>query len=140
VSAAPPGPVAAARQSVALNPVAVAWAAQIAVTLLAGFGLHLTRDQAGAVTAIASALVAIVTALTSRPWFIPGITGAAAAVLTACAAFGLKLQPEQVSAAAGALGVVLMLITHAAVIPAVAARQGLTAHEILLSQTVRRPG
>jgi hypothetical protein len=121
-----------------MNPVAVAWGAQMAVTLLAGFGLHLSRVQDGAVTTIATALVAAATALTARPAFIPAVSGAAAAILTACAAFGLKLPAEQVSAAAGALGVILMLVTHAAVVPVAAARQGLTAHEILLAQTVRR--
>jgi hypothetical protein len=135
---APPGPVQAARQSVALNPVAVTYGAQIAVTLLAGFGLHLSRDQAGAVSTAITALAAIVTAVSVRPVVVPAVTGAAAAILTACAAFGLKLPPEQVSAAAGALGVILMLVTHAAVVPLAAARQGLTAHEILLAQTVRR--
>jgi hypothetical protein len=129
----------AARQSVALNPVAIAWAAQMAVTLLAGFGLNMSRAQDGAVTTIATALVAVVTACSARPWYIPAITGAAASVLTACAAWGLRWSPEQVSAAAGALGVVLMLVTHAAVVPVAAARQGLTAHEIMLAQTVRKP-
>jgi hypothetical protein len=134
---APPTAVQAARQSVALNPVAAAWAAQIAVTLLAGYGVHLTRVQDGAVSTIATALVAAATAVSARPWYIPALTGATASILTACAAFGLKWSPEQVSAAASALGVILMLTTHAAVIPAAAARQGLTGHELLLARTVR---
>jgi hypothetical protein len=124
-----PGPVA-------LNPVAIAWAVNLGVAMLAGFGLNLTGAQVGAVTTVAAALVAVVTAATSRPWFIPGITGAATAALTAGVAFGLDWTPEQIGAATTALSVVLMLVTHQSVIPAAAAKRGLTATEILLARLV----
>jgi hypothetical protein len=138
-SPAAAGPLAAARESAALNPIALAWTVQMGVSLLAGFGLHLTAGQAGAVSSIAAALVGVITALAARPWFIPAITGGVTAILTACAAFGLHWSGEQVSAAATALGVILMLVAHGASIPLAAARQGLTADELLLAQTVR-PG
>jgi hypothetical protein len=125
----PPRPSA-----IALSPVALAWAVNMTVALLAGFGLHLTAGQAGAAETTAAALVALITALTARPWYIPAITGAAASLLTACAAFGLHWDAEQVSAAATALSVVLMLVAHSAAIPTAAARQGLTATEIMLSR------
>jgi hypothetical protein len=130
----PPGPVA-------LNPVAIAWAANLLVAMLAGFGLHLTTAQAGAVTVIAAALVGVVTAVTARPWYIPGITGAATAALSAGAAFGLDWTPEQIGLAATALSLVLLLATRQAVIPAAAARRGLTGEDIMLARLVApRPG
>jgi hypothetical protein len=125
----PPGPLA-------LNPVAVAWAANLLVAMLAGFGLDLTTAQAGAVIVIAASLVGVITAVTARPWYIPGITGAATAALSAGAAFGLKWTPEQIGLATTALSLVLLLVTHQAVIPAAAARRGLTGEEIMLARLV----
>jgi uncharacterized protein (DUF697 family) len=122
----------------ALNPVVIAWAANMAVTLVAAFGLKLTRDQVGAVQVFAAAAVAVATALTARPWYIPGITGAAAAVMTGCAAFGLRWTPEQVGLASSGLSLVLMLLTHQSVIPAAAARRGLTGTELLLARQLAR--
>ena len=122
-----PGPLA-------LNPVAIAWAGNLAVAMAAGFGLHLTADQAGAVTVIAASIVGVITAFTSRPWYIPGITGAATAGLSAGVAFGLHWTPEQIGLATSALSVVLMLVTHQSVIPVAAAKRGLTATEILLAR------
>jgi hypothetical protein len=117
-----------------LNPVSVAWSVNMGVTLLAGFGLQLPRAPVAAVAVICPALVAVVTALAARPWYIPGVTGAVTSVLAACAAFGLQWTPEQVAAGTAALSVILMLVTHAAVTPVAALRQGLTATEIQLGR------
>lgn len=122
-----PGPLA-------LSPVAVAWACGLLADLLAAFGLHLTAVQTGAVSVIAAAAIGVVTAITARPWYIPGITGAAAAALSAAAAFGLHWTAGQVGAATSALSLVLMLLTHQSVIPAAAARTGMTATDIWLAQ------
>lgn len=130
-------PVAAPRRDpgpLALNPVAVAWSGNFAVVMLAAFGFHLTRTQVGAVDTIAAAVVAVVTAVLARPWYIPGVTGAATAVLTAAAAFGLQWTPEQIGIATSALSIVLMLVTHQSVVPVSAGRRGLTATDILLAQ------
>lgn len=122
------------RTSVTLNPVAISWAVNTGLVLAAGFGLHLDRSQAGAFTAMATALVAVITALAARPWFIPGITGATASVLSAASAFGLHASGEQVTALTAGLSAVLMLLTHQSVIPVAAHRLGLTAEDILLGK------
>lgn len=130
----PPGAAQAARTSVSLNPVTITWAATTGLTLAAGFGLDLSRNQAGAVVTIITGLAAVVTGLTARPWYVPGITGAATSGLAAAAAFGLKLSPEQVSAAAGALGMILGVLTTGSVVPAAAARVGVTATDVQLGR------
>jgi len=122
------------RTAVSLNPVAVTWAVNTALVLAAGFGLRLDRSQAGAITTVSTSLVAVITALAARPWFIPGITGATAAVLAAASAFGLHASGPQVSALTAGLSAVLMLLTHQAVIPVAAHRLGLTAEDILLGK------
>ena len=130
------GAAAQARASVALNPVAVTWAVSMGVTLASTYGLKLDRVQAGAVSAIACGLVAVVTAASARPWYIPGITGGVASALTAAAAFGLKLDADQIAAASAGLQAVLMLTTHAAVIPATANKLGMTARDIQLNRAL----
>jgi len=128
---------AALRTSLALNPVTITWAGNLVLVLLAGFGLHLDRVQAGAVTVVLSGLTGVITGLTARPWFIPGITGGTAAVLSACAAFGLHLTGPQVTAVTAALSAVLMLLTHSAVVPVAAARLGTTATALLVTGATR---
>lgn len=131
---AQPTAAQAARTSISLNPVTVTWAVTTAATIGAGFGLNLTKDQAGAVVVIITALAAIVSGFTARPFYVPAITGAATSGLAACAAFGLHWTPEQVSAATAALGMVLGIVTTGSVVPVAAARAGTTATEVQLGK------
>lgn len=131
--------VQAARTSISLNPVTVTWAVATAATLAAGFGLHLSKDQTGAIVTGVTGLAAIVSALSSRPWYVAGVTGAATSVLAACAAFGLKLSPEAVTAATGALGIVLGVLTTGSAVPVAAARAGTTATEVQLGRAALPP-
>ncbi len=134
VDPAQPSAAQAARTSISLNPVTVTWAVSTAATLGAGFGLTLSKDQAGAVVTIITALAAIVSGFTARPFYVPGITGAATSGLAAAAAFGLHWQPEQVASASAALGMILGVLTTGSVVPVAAARAGTTATEVQLGR------
>lgn len=129
--AAAPALLAAGR-AVALSPVALGYAVNIGAAMLAGFGIHLTRDQTGAVLTITAGVVTVFTALFARPWHVAAIPGAATAILTACAAFGLKWTPEQIATGVAALSAVLGYLTQSAVVPAAAVHLGTTATELLL--------
>lgn len=132
----PPPPTAAqaARTSISLNPITITYAVTTAATLATGFGLHLSKDQTGAIVTGVTAAAAIVAAFTARPWYVPGITGAATSALAACAAWGLKLPPETISAATAALGMILGVLTTGSVVPVAAARVGATAADVQLGK------
>lgn len=133
-STPPPTAAQAARTSIALNPLTVSWAVSTAATLGVGFGLSLSKDQTGAIVTGITGLAAVVSAFTSRPWYVAGVTGGATSALAACAAFGLKLPPETISAATAALGMILGVLSTGSVVPVAAARAGTTAVEVELGR------
>ena len=132
----PPTAAQAARTSISLNPITITWAVSTAATLGAGFGLHLTKDQTGAIVTGVTGLAAVVSAITSRPWYVAGVTGGATSALAACAAFGLKLSPETISAATAALGIILGVLSTGSAVPVAAARVGVTATDVQLGKAV----
>lgn len=97
------------------------------LALLVSFGLPLTHPQVAAVTTIATAVLAIVTVLMTRPIVVPTITGAVSTLLTAVAAFGLNLSTDQIGAVVALLSIVLGLILRTNVTPAAKARTEVTA-------------
>lgn len=88
------------------------------VALAVAFGLDLSPEQTGAITTIATGVLAAVVAVLTRPFVVSALTGAVGTVLTAVAAFGLELSSDQIGAFVTALGVVLSLILRMNVTPA----------------------
>jgi hypothetical protein len=119
-------------RAVTLNPAVTVAGVSVAVDLIAG-PAGLTRDQAGALTVTVAATGTVIMGLAARPRHVAAIPPAITTVLVALAAFGLKLTPEQVGFAAAAASGVLGMLTHTAVVPAPAARQGVTATELMLA-------
>jgi hypothetical protein len=107
-----------------LEPAAILYGVNALVALLVAYGLNLTAEQTGAITTITTAVLAIATALATRPIVVSTITGAVASLLAAVAAFGLELSADQIGATVTALSVVLALLLRANVspVPAVAGR------------------
>lgn len=88
------------------------------VAFLVAFGLPLDHAQVGAITTIATAVFAILTAVLTRPVDVPALTGAVATGLAAAAAFGMHLTDAQIGSAVAFLSVVLALLLHQTVAPA----------------------
>jgi hypothetical protein len=70
---------------------------------------------------------------------VAGVTGATTSALAACAAFGLKLSPETISAATSALGMILGVLSTGSIVPVAAARAGTTATEVELGRAELPP-
>jgi hypothetical protein len=104
------------------EPAVILYAVNAAVALLVAYGLDLTVTQTGAITAIATGLLAGVAALMTRPITVSGVTGALATVLAASAAFGLHLTANQIGTAVTAVSIVLALLLRQAVTPSRAYR------------------
>ncbi|WP_329521142.1 hypothetical protein [Spirillospora sp. NBC_01491] len=100
------------------EPAVIIYAVNAAVAALVAWGLDLTAGQVAAVTTIATAVLAGVVAVMTRPVVVSAVTGAAATVLTALAAFGLDLTADQISTSVTAGSIVLALLLRQAVSPA----------------------
>lgn len=87
------------------------------VALVAAFGLPLTATQTAAVATIATAVLAGVTAVLTRPVEVSGITGALATALTAAAAFGLHLSADRTGTLVTVASLALALLTRQNVTP-----------------------
>lgn len=101
-----------------LEPAVIIYSANALVALLVSFGLGLTQDQVSAVTVVATAVVAIITTIMTRPVVVSALTGAVGSLLTAVAAFGLELTADQIGATVTALSIVLALLLRQNVSPA----------------------
>jgi len=104
------------------EPAVIVYALNAAVALLVSFGLPLSHDQTGAITLVVTAVLAAVVAAMTRPVVVSTITGAAASVLTAVAAFGLHLTGDQIGTTVTALSIALALLLRQNVSPTPAAR------------------
>ncbi|NJP24476.1 hypothetical protein FLW53_09690 [Microbispora sp. SCL1-1] len=100
------------------EPAVWVYAVNSLVALLVAFGLNLSQEQTGAITTIATGVLAAVVAVLTRPFVVSALTGAVGTVLTAVAAFGLELSSDQIGAFVTALGVVLSLVLRMNVTPA----------------------
>jgi hypothetical protein len=70
---------------------------QAAAALAAGFWVGVTQSQEAAIVVIGGILVTLLTAAFTRPVHVAVFSGAITAGLTAAAAFGLKLQPQELA-------------------------------------------
>jgi hypothetical protein len=76
------------------------------VALIVAFG-HLTSTQAGYLSAIATGIGAIITAVLARPVNVAVISGAAGAILQALVLFNLHLSSGEVAAVVGGVNLIL---------------------------------
>lgn len=101
-----------------LEPAVIIYSVNAFVALLVSFGLGLSQDQVSAITVIATAVVAIVTAIMTRPIVVSALTGAVGSLLAAVAAFGFELSAEQIGATVTFMSIVLALLLRQNVSPA----------------------
>lgn len=94
------------------------------VAFLVAFGLPLDHGEVAAITTIATAIFAILTAVLTRPVDVPALAGAVGTGLAAGAAFGLNLTDAQIGSAVAFLSIVLALLLHQTVSPAPALQRG----------------
>ena len=106
------------------EPAVILYGVNALVSLLVAYGVDLTRDQVSAITVIATAVVAIVTAVLTRPVVVSTITGAVGSLLAAVAAFGLHLSADQIGATVTVLSITLALLLRQNVSPAPALTRG----------------
>jgi hypothetical protein len=103
------------------EPAMIVYAVNAAVALVVAFGANLSHDQVAAVTTVTTAVLAIVTAVLTRPIVVSTITGAVGTALAAVAAFGLHLSADQIGATVTALSIALALLLRSNVSPAATA-------------------
>lgn len=106
------------------------------VTAWVAFGFRATPGQTAAVATIGAAVVAIATALATRPVSVPVIVGAVSTIATAAGAFGLHLTSAQIGAAVPIVSLVLSLVLRQAVTPLMTLRR----QEDALGIVARRRG
>jgi hypothetical protein len=99
------------------EPVIVAWALNGGLAVLLGDVVHLTSVQTAAVTTIATGVVAIFTALHTKPFAATAFTGALTTILVAGAAFGLHLPATDIGVGVAVLASVAGLGLRANVSP-----------------------
>lgn len=117
-----------------LNPAAIIFGVNAVVAMAVAYGAHLTADQTGAITAIVTGVLTIVTAFATRPVGLQVILGGVTAIATALATFGLHLTSAQIGTGVTVLSIVLAGVFHLAHVPVTAARKGTTADAIQLSR------
>lgn len=88
------------------------------VAFLVAFGFPLSQGQVAAVTVIATAVLAGVVAILTRPVDVSALTGAVGTGLAAAAAFGLALSANQIGTLVAFLSIVLALVLRTNVSPA----------------------
>jgi hypothetical protein len=99
------------------EPVIVAWALNGGLAVLLGNVVHLTSVQEAAVTTIATGVVAVFTALHTKPFAATAFTGALTTILVAGAAFGLHLPAADIGVGVAILASVAGLGLRANVSP-----------------------
>src|SRR5258708_25117608 len=110
-----------------LTPSAILFGINAVIAMAPAWGLTLSPDAQGALVTIATAVITIVTAASTRPVGLQLITGAVASAAVAFGAFGLHLSAGQVSTGTVILSIVLGGIFHLAHTPVSAWKQGTTA-------------
>jgi uncharacterized membrane protein len=103
------------------EPVILAWALNGGLAVLLGDMFHITTTQEAAVTTIATGVVAVFTALHTKPFAATAFTGALTTVLVAGAAFGLHLPSQDIGVGVAILAAVAGLGLRANVSPVAAA-------------------
>lgn len=100
-------------------PAGYLYALNTVVALVVAFfpGLHVTHTQTAAITTIATAVLAVVTALMTRPPAVPVIAGALGTMLVAAGAFGLHLTDGQTATLVAFVSLAVAFFTHQNVTP-----------------------
>lgn len=99
------------------EPAVYAYVANGAVAAVVAFWVPLSTVQTRAVTVIATAVLAGVAAVLTRPADVSALVGAGAVIAAAGAAFGLHLSQAQIGAGYAFASVVLALVLRQAVSP-----------------------
>ena len=121
-----------------LNPAAILFGLNACIALATAWGLNLSQDAQGALVTIATAVITIVTAASTRPVGLQLITGAVASAALAFGAFGLHLSSDQVSSGTVVLSIILGGIFHLAHTPVTAWKQGTDATSLERRAAVTR--
>lgn len=100
------------------EPAVIAYAFNAGVALLVAFGLGMSQVQVSAISVSVTGVLALVVAVMTRPIVVSSITGAAATVMAAVAAFGLEFTAEQIGATVTAMSIALALLLRPNVSPA----------------------
>jgi hypothetical protein len=101
------------------EPALVMAVVQAALSLIAGTGLSLTAGQSGAILGATTALLALITAIATRPFRVAALTGFLTAAFTLALAFGVHgIQPGLVAAVNGAVVAIAALVVRGHVSPA----------------------
>ncbi|MEV0388358.1 hypothetical protein [Nonomuraea sp. NPDC050643] len=99
------------------EPAAILYAINALVALLVAFGLGLSQVQVATISTVASAVIAIIVAIMTRPFVVSALTGAVTALMTAVAGFGLEFTADQIGATVTVLSMLLGLVLRANVTP-----------------------
>lgn len=110
-------------QEIRTEPATILYGLNAVLAAAVTFGLPLNHDQTAAAVVIATALLGLVTAFSTRPVVVSTVTAAAATIAAAAAAFGLHLSQAQIGSAIPVLSIVVALVLRQAVSPASAARR-----------------
>ena len=100
------------------EPALITAVVQAALSLIAATGLTLTAGQSGAILAVTTALLALITAAATRPFQVSALTGLLTAAFTLAIAFGVTgITPGFVAAANGAIVAIAALLVRVHVTP-----------------------
>ena len=86
--------------------------------MLFAFGLNLSPQKTAAFIVIITGVLAVITAVTTRPIAVPVLAGVATSVLTACAAFGLDWSQARIGTLVAFLTVIMSLALRQHLSPA----------------------
>jgi hypothetical protein len=100
------------------EPALVITAISAALSLLVTFNVGLSGEQAGAIVAVISGVLAAATAAMTRPIAPSAFTGLVAVIVALLAAYGFNVSPETVGALNAVVLAVLGLLTRGQVSPA----------------------
>jgi hypothetical protein len=100
------------------EPVLIVSAVQAVLALLAGTVLNLTSAESGAILAGTTALLALIAAISTRPFQVSALTGFVSAVVTLLVAFGVPhVQPSIVSTLNAVVVAVVAVVVRLHVTP-----------------------
>jgi len=107
-----------------LNPSAILFGLNAVIAFGTAWGLPLTQTQQAALVTIATSVLTIAAAFTTRPVGLQLIIGAVTSGAVAFGAFHLTLSPDKLSAATALLSIILGIGFHLAHYPVTAWKQG----------------
>jgi hypothetical protein len=117
-----------------LNPAAVLYVINAIVAMVVTWGWHPGQGATAAIDTIATGVLTVIAAFLTRPVGLSTAAAAAITVFTAFGAFGLHWDPTRITSTVAVASIILGFALHALGIPFVAARQGTTATQLLLSE------